>query len=382
MEVEEYFKIHGMNKILQVAVIGILFFNNKTYSQSIEAKFQEIVDSIYSSNQDAIGIMVSIKSPEKGISWSGAVGYSDFENKTELEPDQPALIASNTKTFVSATILRLVEMGKLSIEQPIQNLLTPKTRDLFEGRGYRLDSISVKHLLSHTSGIENFANGAYIDFITKDKNHRWTRDEQLELTVKAGPPLGSAETVFSYSDANYLLLTEIIEGITKQPFYTAMRELLNYESLSLQSTWFPTLEAKPSGSKPLVHQYWGEQAWDSRYIDVSVDLFGGGGIACSAEDLAGFIYDLFNHRVIEDTSVFKQIFTTVPTKDSEPGNYYLGLTSYEYKGMPAYGHGGFWGTRAVYFPDLETSMAVYVLERDKRGLINELIAGIVGLLKE
>ena len=371
-----------MIKILQVALVGMLFINNGTYSQSIEAKFQEVVDSIYSSNQDAIGIVVGIKSPEKGISWSGAVGYSDFENRTELKADDPALIASNTKTFVSATILRLVELGKLSIDQPIENLLTPTSRELFEGRGYHLESILVRHLLSHTSGIEDYANEAYIDLISKDKKHRWTRDEQLALAIKAGPPLGKPETVFSYSDANYLLLTEIIEGITNQPFYTAMRVLLKYDLLDYQNIWFPTLDERPSESKSLVHQYWGEYNWDSKDIDVSVDLYGGGGIACTAEDLACFIYDLFSHRVIEDTIVFNQIFTTVATTDAEPGNYYLGLTSYTYKEMPAYGHGGFWGTRALYLPDLKTSIAVYVLERDKRGLLNEVIEKFVGILKD
>lgn len=371
-----------MIKILRVALIGILFVNNGTYAQIIEAKFQEVIGAVYSSNPAAVGIMVSIESPQKGISWSGAVGYSDFENKTELEADQPALIASNTKTFVSATILRLVEMGKLSIDQPIENLLTATTRELFEGRGYRLDSILVKHLLSHTSGIEDYANEAYIDLISKDKNHRWTRNEQLELTIKSGPPLGRPETVFSYSDANYLLLTEIIEGIMRQPFYTAMRVLLDYRSLGLQSTWFPTLEEKPSGSKPLVHQYWGEQDWDSKHIDVSVDLYGGGGIACTSQDLAHFTYDLFNRKIIQDSSALKQIFTRVPTAESEQGNYYLGLTSYEYKEVPAYGHGGFWGTRALYIPDLKTSIAVFILERDKRELLNGIIEEFVELLKE
>jgi D-alanyl-D-alanine carboxypeptidase len=51
----------------------------------------------------------------------------------------------------------------------------------------------------------------------------------LELTIKTGGPLGIPETTFSYADANYLLLTEIIEQITQKPFYSAMRELLYYK---------------------------------------------------------------------------------------------------------------------------------------------------------
>lgn len=353
-----------------------------TYAQSVETKFQAIIDSIYASNQTSLGIMVSVESPERNISWSGAVDHINKAANTELEPDQPALIASNTKTYVSATILRLVENGELSIDQPIKDLLTPKTRNLFMKGGYNLDSIRVKHLLSHTSGIANYGNQDYLDAINENKKHRWTRDEQLELTIKVGPPLGKPETVFRYSDANYLLLTEIIESITEKPFYTAMRELLRYESLGIHNTWFPTLEDKPEGTKSLVHQYWSKYNWDSNELDISVDLYGGGGIASTTQDLASFTYKLFNNEIIKDSTILNLIYTEIPTKDSEPSHYYFGLSSYTYNGLLAYGHGGFWGTRVVYLPELKTSIAVYVLEKDKGGLINEIIEEIIGLLNE
>ncbi|MFZ6053058.1 serine hydrolase domain-containing protein [Halocola ammonii] len=371
-----------MKKVFKILLIGILLLNNSVSAQSVESNIQAIIDSIYASNQSSVRIMISVKSPERNISWSGAIGYTNTTDKTNLEPDQPALIASNTKTYVSATILRLVENGKLSIDQPIKNLLTPKTRSLFIEGGYNLDSIMVKHLLSHTSGIEDYANQAYIDSINVNKKHRWTRDEQLALTIKVGPPLGKPETVFSYSDANYLLLTEIIENITEQPFYTAMRELLRYESLGIDNTWFPTLEGKPKGTKALVHQYWSEYNWDSNELDISVDLYGGGGIASTTHDLASFAYGLFNNEIIKDTAVLNLIYTEIPTRDSEPSRYYFGLSSYSYDGLNAFGHGGFWGTRVLYFPELKTSIAVYVLERDKRGLINEILEEVIELLND
>jgi D-alanyl-D-alanine carboxypeptidase len=371
-----------MKKIFKLTLLGFLFLNSWAYAQSIETKLQAVIDSIYTSNPTAVGIMVGINSPERGISLSQASGYSNLKDKTELDSDQPALIASITKLYVSATILRLVENGKLSINQPIKNLLTRKTRNLFNEGGYNLDSIMVKHLLSHTSGIEDFASQAYMDFINGNKNYRWTRDEQLELTIEAGSPLGKPETVFSYSDANYLLLTEIIESITKKPFYTAMRELLHYKLSGIDNTWFPTLEEKPEGTKPLVHQYWNQYNWDSYEIDISADLYGGGGIASTTQDLASFAYKLFNNEIIIDPEVLNLIFTEVPIKNSEPTRYYFGLSLYEYKELSAYGHGGFWGTRVLYFPELKTSIAVYILEKDEQGLISVIIEDILELLIE
>jgi D-alanyl-D-alanine carboxypeptidase len=371
-----------MKDKFKVTFIALLFLNMWVLAQSVETRLQAVIDSIYSENASSVGILVHLESSKNGISWSGASGYPYKDAIAKLEADQPALIASNTKTYVSATILRLVETGKLSINQPIKNILSNKTRRLFEEAGYKLDSIKIKHLLSHTSGILDYANQEYENFINENKKYRWTRDEQLELTIKTGGPLGIPETTFNYADANYLLLTEIIEQITQKPFYSAMRELLYYKSLGLSNTWFPTLEEKPIHTKPLVHQYWEEYGWDSYDIDVSVDLYGGGGIACTSSDLAKFAYQLFNYQIIKDTAVFNLIFTKVPTKDPEPSNYYFGLAPYEYKGFKAYGHSGFWGTIVLYFPELESSISVFILERDERELRNEIIDKLIGILIE
>jgi D-alanyl-D-alanine carboxypeptidase len=370
-----------MKKPITLCIVTLLFLAGCAPSPSLESRFQSYIDSLYSANPESVGIMVHVEAPTHGISWSGASGFADREARTALEADQPALIASNIKTYVSATILKLVEDGLLSIEQPVRDLLTEKTRALFEEGGYTLDSIQIRHLLSQTGGVQNFANMDYIDFINKNKTHRWTRDEQLELTIKTGPPLAKPGTLFNYSDANYLLLTEIIEHVTEQPFYTAMRELLLYNELGLDHTWFPTLEDMPVGTKPMVHQYWSRYNWDSYDIDVSIDLYGGGGIACPPEELAGFIYKLFNTEIINDTNVLNLIFTEIETQQAPPSPYYMGLWSYDYSGFRGYGHSGFWGTIAIWFPELETSIAVYILEKDKSELRDGIIERYLDLLQ-
>ncbi len=344
-------------------------------------KFQKTIDSLYNVNQDAKGIMVHIESPINNISWSGAAGYSDFINKQVLEADQPALIASNTKTYVSAAILRLVERGEIQLNQPVKRVLTQRTKELFLNDGYDLDSIKVIHLMSHTSGIYDYWDDKYVDFVNAHQKHRWTRNEQLKLAVTAGKPIGKPGETFSYADVNYLLLTEIIEVITHKPFYKAMRELLRYKELGLNNTWFVTLEKMPNNSKPLVHQYFEKYNWDSYNIDPSWDLYGGGGIASNTRDLARFCYDLFNGKVIKDTSVFKRIFTHVNTQDSTQSNYHLGLAEYSYNGIKGFGHDGYWGTVVVYFPELKTSMAVFVLERRKSYLSGNTIEKIIDIIK-
>ncbi|MEM6517554.1 MAG: serine hydrolase domain-containing protein [Bacteroidota bacterium] len=393
MPLEPNKNIRILDKII-VLIFCVLVASCKTEIKTSESstdietgKFQDIIDSIYKATPQSIGIIAHIESPKNGISWSGCAGYSNKDTKTELLPDQPALIASNVKTYVSATILRLQEEGKLNIDDPIEKHLSHKTTALFKNDGYQLDKIKIKHLLSHTSGINDYVNNDYFEFINKNQKHRWTRDEQLQLAVKANDPLGKPQEVFKYADVNYLLATEIIEQNTQKPFYTSIRELLKYNDLALKNTWFPTLEEKPKQTKELVHQYWNEQEWGERKIDfdwdsydhdISWDLYGGGGIATNMKELAQFSYNLFNGKIIQSKEVLELIKIDVVTTDGISKIYRLGVADATIKGLQSLGHGGFWGTQVFHLPQLNASISVCVLERNGKmkiieGVLNTLI---------
>ncbi|MEO0683519.1 MAG: serine hydrolase domain-containing protein [Cyanobacteria bacterium J06649_11] len=345
-------------------------------AENIAERFQTILEAMYEAHPESIGIVAHVESPPNGISWSGSAGYSSKAG-AKLLPDEPVLIASSIKTYIAAAILRLQEQGKLSIQDSISKYLTQKTSNLFKTDGYDFDAISIGHLLSHTSGIQDYTNEAYIDFIDKNKKYRWTRDEQLERTVAVGDPLGKPQDLFSYADANYLLCTEIIEQVTQQPFYEALRALLKYEQLGFNNTWFPTLETKPDSTKELAHQYWSEKGWDSYDIDPSFDLYGGGGIATTAKELAQFSHHLFTHQIIEDQHILSLLSTAVKTRDGKNNGYGLGLSIGKTKGFVRYGHGGFWGSQVLYFPKLNTSISVFVLEK---GVKNQVIKNTIDKL--
>lgn len=355
-------------------------------------KYQAIVDSIYAAYPNSIGLIVHIESPKNGISWSGSNGYSNLESKAPLDPEQPVLIASSIKTYIAATILRLHEDEKLSIEDNISKHLSAKTIALFEADGYDFDSIKIKHLLSHTSGIADYVNEDYMVFIDENQKYRWTRDEQLELATKVADPLGKAQEAFSYADVNFLLCTEIIEQLENKPFPEAMRELLKYDQLGLSNTWFPTLEEKPEGTKDLANQYWIENGygpskldfnWNSAEHDISWDLYGGGGIATTTKELAQFSYHLFNGSVIEDQEVFNLIKTDVETTDGKPKSYRLGIAETEVMDLKSFGHGGFWGTMVFYIPKLDAAISVTVLERNgKMKVIRSTLNTIVSELSQ
>ncbi|MEM6299187.1 MAG: hypothetical protein AAF740_10920, partial [Bacteroidota bacterium] len=95
---------------------------------------------------------------------------------------------------------------------------------------------------------------------------------------------------------------------------------------------------------------------------------------------AQFSYNLFNVNIIEDESTLNQLSTEVRTADGKENNYGLGLSLGEVKGFKSLGHGGFWGTVDLYFPELDTSISGYVLDRDKRTLRKDILEGLVSEL--
>ena len=209
------------------------------------------------------------------------------------------------------------------------------------------------------------------------QTHRWTRNEQMKLAADLYNPLGKAGDTFNYADFNYLILTEIIEQKTNKSFYESIEELINYKKHNLNSTWFVTLQNKPVNVKSLAHQYYGKMNWDSYNMDPSFDLYGGGGIAATTKDLARFSQLLFEGKIIENKEILKLIYSKIETKDREGVNYGLGLTKGEVNGYIAYGHGGFWGTAVNYYPELNASISVVVLERDKRKLRKDILKNII-----
>ena len=355
---------HLMKNCKYIITFGILFslISNICNAQEIENKFQQILNTTYRVNQDAIGIMIHVESPNKNISWTSAVGYSNKKRKEKINKDQPLLIASNTKTYVSATILKLVENGHIKLDQPIKRLLHKKTKKLLNKESYKLNKITIKHLLSHTSGITDYVNNDYFKFVDENLNYKWTRDEQIGLAMQIANPT-QAGKAFAYGDINYLLLSEIIESITGKPFYISIRELLDFKEHQLNTTWFIDLEDKPLHSLPLAHQYADIYNWDSYNLNPSWDLYGGGGLASTTKDLALFFQLLFEGKLIKDANILSQIYSYVIPKEQSK-NYCLGLYKFpSFFENKAYYHGGWWGTDVIYLPELNTTISgVYIIK--------------------
>lgn len=288
--------------------------------------------------------------------WSGATGYADSAGEP-LTARHVFRIASVTKPFTAATILRLMEQGKIDIESPITRYIAPVSADVLRRGGYNPDHITVQQLLSHTSGIYDYATDANFNAqVMADPGRQWTRIEQINLAMSSGKPMAAPGEIYAYSDTGYVLLGEIIERLTGQGLAPAVRKLLRFERLGLRDTYWEQFENRKSKA-PFAGNHLGDA--DLTHANPSFDLFGGGGIISSVSDLTTFYRALVRGDVFDRRSTLAVMMTTTGARraPSEPGVATNAVRLIPVGRWKCWGHGGFWGQQVVHCPEIDMTFA-------------------------
>ncbi|MEX3952793.1 serine hydrolase domain-containing protein [Paraburkholderia sp. EG287B] len=188
--------------------------------------------------------------------WGVAVGLADASINRPLTVDTPLRIASNTKMFVAATILRLWEQGKIDLDSSIAPVMTPALNALLESAGYRTELITVRQLMNHSAGIYDHGDDPrFIQAVLADPSHNWTREEQVRLSIQYSGPQSEPGSKFQYSDTGYILLGDIVERVTGRTLAAAVRRELRFDELGLESTWWELFERPPSHIKSRARQF-------------------------------------------------------------------------------------------------------------------------------
>ncbi len=329
--------------------------NAKTPAEVI-AELQKLLTAEVAAHPSLPGELLHVHAPQQGIDVSLAAGVFDRESKRPLDPHNVFRVASVTKTFVAASILLLYEDGKIKLDDSINHYLPQEYTAILDTGGYPTNVITVRQLLTHTSGIFDYARAPqYEDAILKNPNHRWTRMEQVQDAMKWGQPYSAPGKGYHYADTNYVLLGEMLERLTGKSLGPALRVVLNFKKLKLDETYLETLEPPPAGIKPLAHPYFGPI--DVASFDPSVDLYGGGGLVSSVEDLARFYRALVRGRIFHRASTLQIMLTVPPTNEEAPGGpYAMGIQRRTIGGNVCWGHTGFWGTSVYHCPDIDVTI--------------------------
>ncbi|MBL4893320.1 MAG: beta-lactamase family protein [Emcibacter sp.] len=330
--------------------------------------------------------MATFESDPLDLHWKGSSGVSDKTTDVPLTSDQPLRIASITKTYVATTILRLMELGKLKLDDSIDHHLPEHQLQILRDGGYQPTEISIRHLLTQTSGIRDYAmTENFAKAVHSDTQKRWTREEQLQFSINEGAPIGKAGEYYHYSDSGYILLGEIIEQRSGMGLAAALRSLLKFDDLGLKVTWLETLEPSPAAVPARTHQYWNGK--DINSWDPSFDLYGGGGLVANMPDVAGFYSALLGNKIFENPRTLAVMLTSlIPdyggpfTQPGSGSQYSMGIVVKEYRGFTMFEHGGFWGIYGFYIPALKLSVGMAITEQTAFGKMADLREALLDVL--
>jgi D-alanyl-D-alanine carboxypeptidase len=307
-----------------------------SFDPALAAKLQaSLEDSVTELHYPALAAAVIL--PD-GSSWSGAAGKSDVEADVPATPDTSFAIGSITKTFMATLVLELAHDGMLSLDDPIANWLP----QLADDARFMADRVTVRQLLDHTSGIDEYLNPAFVPALAKDTTRRWTLDEILAFV---GDPAFEPGTEWAYSNTNYLLVGMIIEQASGSTVASVLRERI-LAPLGLEQTVLQPQE-RPDG--PTAHGYVKTPnetvgARDGSGLTPNTSMasaaWTAGGIASTAPDLARWASALYGGRVLDAASLAEMLDFKLNGGLRGGGGYGLGVGEWFGRGGVTIGHGG------------------------------------------
>lgn len=318
---------------------------------------QRILEEFLVAHPEVPGVLLHIDGPDG--SWSGAAGLRDHHKQDPLEPGDTIRIASITKSFAGASVLRLCESGRIRLDDPIGEWVNAELRHLLGPE--KCEEITILALLSHTSGLCDFVwDTDYRHVVMSDLHRQWSREDQVRYAMTHGEDVGRPGEKFHYSDTGYSLIGGAIEMATGLGLAESYRSLLPFEELGLTSTYLESLEPVAPLAGPRACQY--AEGQDTCDANPSFGIWGGGGLVSTVADAARFMRGLFEHRVFDSAETLARMIE--PVKLSDEGVMMgLGIGGRNVDGGVLYGHGGYWGAYAGFLPHLGVAFSVAALER-------------------
>lgn len=346
---------------------GIVFCAGCSHELSLGERFQAELGSLHSRYQFP-GATAAYALPD-GTVEEFAVGLDDVELGIPMEPHSRMLAASIGKTFVGATMLSLARERLLTLDDPVSKWLGD--RPWFD-RLPNHDSITLRHLLNHASGIPDHVA---IEKFGLAFRERWRSldnplsPEESIAFVLDHPPLFAAGEAWQYSDTGYLLLGLVIEEATGRNWYDEVKRRF-LDPLELTRTAasdrvdLPGLAAgylskdNPFGLPPKTTSTPGRMLWNPM-IEWS-----GGGFASNSRDLAAWGKTLFEGRAM-DSPYLEELLLSVPVSEENPRTRYGISVAIHSDGPfgPSYGHGGWipgYTSSLRYYPDLGIAVAFQI----------------------
>ena len=283
----------------------------------------------------------------------GKVEYARGYGMANLEYDIPITtksvfrIASTSKQFTAACVVLLAEQNKLSLEDPLSKFF-PEFPDY-------ANSISIRHLLNHTSGIRDYLQLVYL--AGYEEEDFYTDEDLMKFLIKQKDLNFIPGDEHLYSNSGYWLISQIVLKVTGMTMDKYAEQNI-FKPLGMRNTHYHNnnvmiVPNRATGYSPTKSGY--------EISMTQLEMIGDGGIFTTVEDMAKWVSNFSTHKV-GSKSFTQTMQTRGILNDGDTLKYALGLSVTKYKSWPVIRHGGsFVGFRAEMIRLPEKDIAIVVL---------------------
>ena len=301
---------------------------------------------------------------------TAAYGVSSVDAKTPATVDTVYGLGSCTKPFTAVAVLQLMEAGKVSLDAPVSQYL--------DGLPAAWSAITVRELLTHTSGLPNYRQFVEMKHLSEPKY----KQPGIVVSLLARKPLDFPPgTRYEYSNTNYHLLARLVEKVSGQT-YGAYLASHQFQAAGMTATRLSdppvTVLAQAVG-----YNWIGRKVEQNKYLFPSRLDTGDSGLLSTVGDLAKWTGALADGQLLSPTTL-KQMITPGTLTDGTPVAYGLGLVVTTYKGQTLVGHSGAvpgYSSSVFYLPDshLGVILLCNLFETDGAPLTDALALGVTKL---
>ncbi len=342
-----------MNRILLFFILFISF--TSLTGQRLSQETIKSLDALTTQyiSEGAPGVAIGVVQDGQ-IIYEQYAGLADLERQRKIDEQTMFNIASNGKQFTALSILKLLEMGQLNLEDDVREYL-PKLLPSIA------TPITIKHLLNHTSGVRDIYN------LWSLQGYTWweesfSNEDVIQLLYQQNDLNFQSGSKYMYSNSNYILLTEIVKVVSGQSFKTFSDQL--FQELGMKNTYFLAdhQQVVPFIARP----YFNFDTWLT--YDWLTDVHGDGALFTTLQDQLRWeliVQSLSCNSLIEASLKMSQS----PLPGTKFPSYGFGLEFDTYKGLPYTYHDGStgaWKASFVRFPEQNLAIvAMNNIPRDK-----------------
>jgi CubicO group peptidase (beta-lactamase class C family) len=283
---------------------------------------------------------------EGHVLYKEAFGWADIPHKKDsLQTASVFQLASVSKQFTAAAILKLSEEKKLHLNDNIQKFYPE----------FPYSGITLKMLLNHRGGLGNYTyfSEKYCDRYTPLSNQ-----DVVQMMITNRPaPYFFPDKRFDYSNTGYVLLAAIVEKVTGKTFKEYMEEEIFAEA-GMKNSFIYDIH------HPDAFNYVnGHKAFRSRtYPDYLDGTTGDKGVYSTVEDLFKWDHILYTEKILKQSTI-DSAFVPGSKNLKGPFNYGYGWRTYTFKdGKKMIYHGGWWnGYKSFFLRDINHHVTVIIL---------------------